>query len=812
MGWSAGRSGRGTLRGILPVASLALGIACAHNSVAAPRLAIHPALPYALDEVFIANYNINCGTGFEATRVPIPAGYRIEVRINAAQIVFGGEQPYPCLRSIGVLGPGRHEIVALPDFDEPSPTVASALETTIVTIPDAPRPPAPNMWTYVPSSLTSVQASGEQTDAIVRLFGDRFAAIVHDVDRDFVTVFGKSAGDWRHLDRGFPGAMVIRALYADAVDTLYALAWPRVSDTFAPALWRFDGEKWQRHADLPDSMPQIVGVLRDGTVIATTFPPGGAGAQLMRFTPVGGWQALAPFAQAVTSFARGPDDTIYGLTFDGTPHVLRFSPTTGEVESDRPLPNAAGFPLWLETDPAGGLVAIGRNWGTETRYTIDRIDGSGAMFRLVSDAVRFPLAASANGEYFAAEPARLMLRTAAGTATPIAVGGLGPSPICGDVSTPPSAFAPFFNLCTGSGNLASGIDQPRNYVQQVNLGGVYYTLQAQGNVFQLMRRASSTSTPELFLDLTPAIAAGPPELYAARAMRIVATPDWKRLYLLVHQYLNGDGYSARIVEIDLATKAASAIALPAVLTTDMTMSPNGNLYVTTRFGEVLRRDAGATVWMLAGSLSTAHIDVHPVVNGAERIFVYGLDGMMASQGTPARVEEFHHVGLDHYFMTANAAEAASLRAQPAQGWTPTGASFPVIAANAWGFGTTPAPRPVCRFYGSIEPGPNSHFYTVSQGECATLRTLELSTPPSLPRWNYEGTAFLSLAGTAGGNCPETEKMLVRWFNGGGPGTGKDPNHRYVSPGDSAAMTARGWILEFSALCVPYDVHTRVYAQ
>ena len=59
---------------------------------------------------------------------------------------------------------------------------------------------------------------------------------------------------------------------------------------------------------------------------------------------------------------------------------------------------------------------------------------------------------------------------------------------------------------------------------------------------------------------------------------------------------------------------------------------------------------------------------------------------------------------------------------------------------------------VCRFYGSISPGPNSHFYTAAIAECNALKALQQSTPVGLKRWNYEGLAFAVTLPAAGG-CP-----------------------------------------------------------
>lgn len=77
--------------------------------------------------------------------------------------------------------------------------------------------------------------------------------------------------------------------------------------------------------------------------------------------------------------------------------------------------------------------------------------------------------------------------------------------------------------------------------------------------------------------------------------------------------------------------------------------------------------------------------------------------------------EFYNARLDNYFITANPLEAAAIdNGSAGPGWTRTGAAFDF---NSGGDSY------VCRFYGSISPGPNSHSYTLSSAECNGLKTL-----------------------------------------------------------------------------------------
>jgi hypothetical protein len=85
----------------------------------------------------------------------------------------------------------------------------------------------------------------------------------------------------------------------------------------------------------------------------------------------------------------------------------------------------------------------------------------------------------------------------------------------------------------------------------------------------------------------------------------------------------------------------------------------------------------------------------------------------AGAGTFVTVFEFYAPALNHYFRTANVEEADALRNDPALGWEPTGGNFKAYLRNDH----PSTAQPVCRFYGSLSPGPNSHFYTADAAEC-----------------------------------------------------------------------------------------------
>ena len=120
----------------------------------------------------------------------------------------------------------------------------------------------------------------------------------------------------------------------------------------------------------------------------------------------------------------------------------------------------------------------------------------------------------------------------------------------------------------------------------------------------------------------------------------------------------------------------------------------------------------------------------------------------------AQVVEFYHQGLDHYFLTANPVEQAVVDSGAVGAWQRTGNTFP-----AGGSGEA------CRFYGSLSPGPNSHFFTADAAECAELKRLQAITPASQKRWNFEGNDFLATPAVNGG-CPAGLLPVYRAYNNG----------------------------------------------
>ena len=166
----------------------------------------------------------------------------------------------------------------------------------------------------------------------------------------------------------------------------------------------------------------------------------------------------------------------------------------------------------------------------------------------------------------------------------------------------------------------------------------------------------------------------------------------------------------------------------------------------------------------------------------------GIGG--AAAAPPADVVEFFHPPTNHYFLTASAAEGVAIDAGlVGQGWIRTGQSF-----HAWADASSapPSALPVCRFFGTPNVGPASHFFTANPAECTAVK--------NNPGWIYEGIAFDALL-PASGQCAPGSNAVIRFFFGGAGVS--DSRHRYVvDPVELARMRAAGWLEEGPVFCSP----------
>jgi predicted dienelactone hydrolase len=147
--------------------------------------------------------------------------------------------------------------------------------------------------------------------------------------------------------------------------------------------------------------------------------------------------------------------------------------------------------------------------------------------------------------------------------------------------------------------------------------------------------------------------------------------------------------------------------------------------------------------------------------------------------------EYYNASLDHYFMTAEPAEAAMLdQGIIVPGWRRTGEVFKVYARDS------AEGLPACRFFGTPGVGPNSHFFTILDYECAAVK--------NNPLWMFEGIAFRVEMPDSAGQCAADRVPVVRMYNNG---KGGQANHRYLtSHSEIREMLGEGWIVEGAVFC------------
>ena len=153
--------------------------------------------------------------------------------------------------------------------------------------------------------------------------------------------------------------------------------------------------------------------------------------------------------------------------------------------------------------------------------------------------------------------------------------------------------------------------------------------------------------------------------------------------------------------------------------------------------------------------------------------------------------EFYNVSLNHYFVTAEVAEATAIdNGSAGPGWVRTGFSYNVFGAAQVAGLKAGVTNPVCRFYGTPGVGPNSHFYTADDAECIIVKRD--------PGWFYEGIAY-HIQQPQFGNCPAGTQPIYRAYNL--RAQANDSNHRFITnPATFLAMGDQGWSMEGLVMC------------
>lgn len=163
----------------------------------------------------------------------------------------------------------------------------------------------------------------------------------------------------------------------------------------------------------------------------------------------------------------------------------------------------------------------------------------------------------------------------------------------------------------------------------------------------------------------------------------------------------------------------------------------------------------------------------------------------AASAPTASVVEYYWAARDHYFISADASEIATLDGAPPGGWTRTGLGFGAFGAPSAGA------NPVCRFY-LPPPYGDSHYFSASPAECAAVRA-------KYPQFVHETPSafYIGLPDTTTGACPAGTVPVYRLWN-----NRADTNHRYTtSTTIRNQFVAKGYVPEGYgtppvAMCAP----------
>jgi mono/diheme cytochrome c family protein len=203
----------------------------------------------------------------------------------------------------------------------------------------------------------------------------------------------------------------------------------------------------------------------------------------------------------------------------------------------------------------------------------------------------------------------------------------------------------------------------------------------------------------------------------------------------------------------------------------------------------------------ASGTRSSTITVASNAAGSPQSFALTGDGCAGS--SPSVIEyidtqDFPNAPGGHFFYSDSACEIALVDTGVAGRFVRTGESF-----------KTGGPKALCRFYGNPVWGPNSHFFTIDDNECALVKSLQFTPPPpNVQQWNYEGLAFSETPPVGAGadrSCPAGTIPVYRAYNNAirnGVKNAWDSNHRYWT--DKAALdafaAANGWASEGLVFC------------
>ena len=207
---------------------------------------------------------------------------------------------------------------------------------------------------------------------------------------------------------------------------------------------------------------------------------------------------------------------------------------------------------------------------------------------------------------------------------------------------------------------------------------------------------------------------------------------------------------------------------------------------------MLRRIAGFLVDSLTNALVALGPQTWRLAGSCLGAMALSLPAQTVAAQSTGTAIEYYHAGFNHYFITAEPAEAANLDGGAFGGvWSRTGQTFTVWTQAG------PQTSEACRFFSAAFAPKSSHFYTPKATECSLLRAGQV--------WQYEGIAFHLRVPDVFGNCPAGTAILHRAYNNSMSGA---PNHRYTtSRAVLDQMQSQGWAPEgdganLAFACIP----------
>lgn len=166
-------------------------------------------------------------------------------------------------------------------------------------------------------------------------------------------------------------------------------------------------------------------------------------------------------------------------------------------------------------------------------------------------------------------------------------------------------------------------------------------------------------------------------------------------------------------------------------------------------------------------------------NSVKNLFDY-VDSWAKARFTVSKAVEYRRAGTDDYVVTLNSAEILALDAGTTSGWTRTGEEIPVFGA---GDRSVASRSPVCRLYGTSQPGQDRHAFFAVPAQC---------DPGAQPgSWVSESAEVFTadLPNPTTGACPSGTQPIYGLSN-----NKPDHAHRLTkSTAIRAQMLGEGWV-------------------